>query len=336
LEALKRTAALKLAEMAGVFVDAGSAIVSAFNEGGMDQVVDLVGDKFGEAIDWLSSTGIPTLREKLGEFFAAMKTWVSENGADIIKDFLKWAVDALPQLVIELGKLNVEIIKFFAVDLPLALAGVMADLAADALKWLVDAAADAPAEAGNLIGAVVGFLTSAETFKKLADAAGDVAAQLLRFAGVFVESLPGQMQLMIDKIYELVTGWARDLGNLVVFLATELGGFAAEFIRRLPGWAADIIRNITSSVIGWGTQLVNLGALVVSKIAEGLAGLASAIWNKIKSAWNWARDQIGSLPAIRLVINLATSITGPVKNLIPNPENITKLPGAIWDVLPGS
>ncbi len=314
LEGIKRTAMGHLADIAGAGLDAATALVDAWGEDGFSGVMDLIGPHLqagasalwewiqdavpqalaalGElitaALNWLSSEGLPSLREKMGEFLPALSDWigdaipvVAEKLVEFGGAFIRWVADVLPPLLAELGLLLGAIVLWVGTDLLPTIALELAKLGLAFIGWVAESTPGLLLALGQLlIDLGEWFIT--DGIPTITEKAVELGLGLLAGIG---QGLVGLATSVGDWIK---AGWDA----AVEWLVTNLNPFSLASKISLP----DIWETIKNWVVGIWDSAWNVLKNVLTKHSLFNYIDLPDIWEKIKgwieAAWDKAVEWV--------------------------------------------
>lgn len=235
IEAFKRGAMQGLTDFIGGTVLPGiQTLATAFGEGGIAGVFQLLSDKWTEA--W------PTIKETLGTFAKNVGDWIVEQVPVFAEKlvgwagaFVEWVLPEIPKLLAKLGELVSEAGTWvLETGLPM-LVEKLKEWGAAFVAWIGPQVPPLLVELGKLAFRVVDWIYT-DALPKLAE---KLVEWGLAFIGWVVDATPG----LLGKLGELLGAIGRwfidDAIPGVVAWAADMGGKIIDEIGKLPGKVTD-------------------------------------------------------------------------------------------------
>lgn len=233
------------------FKDMGKGIVEA-----APGIFASMKELFGQAVTWISTTGLPMLREglnklgelfmtwiepnifpmlsKLGDLLIAINTWIRDELLPVVVDELikvggalwQWVIDSFPELARRLGEFAEKLGGYIEETLPIVL---------DKARLLGDALVD-------WIG---------EAVRKLPKEIIKLAAKLVEV--ILTDVIPAILKA-VPKIVSALVSWT---GSLAVDLVAGLGIAFWELLKALPGLGKSLALGMVDVAKAAGKGLTN-------------------------------------------------------------------------------
>lgn len=249
-------------------VPAVRTMIAVFNDQGLAGVFALVRDRLAAAwpaiqealgsmasafVDWLGQVIPPTL-EKLGEWLAALGSWLIDTGLPTAAEklvelgaaFIEWIVPLIPPALEELGSLFGAAFDWIIdTGLPWAVE-TLAELAVEFVKWVAPLIPPLLEELLKLGAAMVDWIIT-DAIPKVLGALGELA---LKFAGWVVTDLIPDVMAEIPGLATAIGDWiVTDAVPTLLTKAGELGKAILDgildglsgFAQGAAGLAGDVI-----------------------------------------------------------------------------------------------
>lgn len=258
IEAFKRGAMQGLTDFIGGTVLPGiQTLATAFGEGGIAGVFQLLSDKWTEA--W------PTIQETLATFAENVGTWIveqvpvfAEKLAGWAGAFVEWVLPEIPKLLVKLGELVGEVGTWvLETGLPMLLEKLK-EWGAAFVAWIGPQIPPLLVELGKLALRVVDWI--------FGDALPMLAEKLVEWGLAFIGWVAGA-----------IPGLLGELGGL---LAAVGRWFIEDAIPGVVRWAADM-----------GGKIIDEIGKLPGRVTDAASGMFDGIKDAFRAAINWLIDK---------------------------------------------
>lgn len=236
----------------------------------------------GSLLNWIFNTALPAIIQKLGEWGKA---------------FIDWVGPKIPPLLLELGKLLVQLGGWILTTALPAVITKLGEWGKAFIDWVGPKIMPLLGELGKLLLQVGGWI--------LGTALPAIIGKLLEWGGAFVAWIGPKIPPLLVELGKLLAqlgGWliTTALPAIVLKLAewggAFLGWIAKDVLPTLPAKLGEI----ASALWTWITQIAkdaiakaaNVGRSLLDGILNGLAGLAEALFEKLKEEIGAAIENI--------------------------------------------
>lgn len=216
------------------------------------------------------------------------------------------------------------IINFFA-QLPTNIANFITNAYNSVVTWVSNMVAKAREMGQNFLNTVVSFFTNlpykvgyfiGNTLTNIVIWAGSMVAKAREMGTNFLNNvvsfftqLPGKVLQFITSALNNVQIWATNMANKAREMGTNFINNVVSFMQQLPGKIKQYLDSAINNLKTWVTQMgqkgreavqslinnvISAASGIASKVASIGSDIVSGVWNGIKGAAGWFKDQVTS------------------------------------------
>lgn len=214
------------------------------------------------------------------------------------------------------------IINFFA-QLPTNIANFITNAYNSVVTWASNMVAKAREMGQNFLNAVVSFFTNlpykvgyfiGSTLTNIVIWVGNMVTKaremgtnFLNTVVSFFTQLPGKVLQFITSAFNNVQTWAMNMANKAREMGTNFINNVVSFMQQLPGKIKQFLDSAINNLRTWVTQMgqkgreavqslinnvISAASGIASKVASIGSDIVSGVWNGIKGAAGWFKDQV--------------------------------------------
>lgn len=316
MDAMKQRATGMANALGAKVMPALTTVMDGFADGGLAGGFAAIGDMVRDAVpkllaalsdmataagEWITSTALPWIGEKLAGLgdaltgwatdsspgllgnldgvFASVSAWITDTALPALKTklaewataFGEWAAEAVPPLLAKLMDLRAALFTWIMQTALPALIDKLAEFAQAFVEWVGPAIAELLPELGKFLGATVRWI--------IFDALPKAIVALAKLAWAFLDWI--------------VTG-----------VIPELPGILAGLLRGVIAFLGEALGPIGDKLAEWGTTFVGWVTGLPAKISSAASGLFDGIKDAFRGAVNWIirkwNDLSFSLPSVKV------------------------------------
>jgi TP901 family phage tail tape measure protein len=210
------------------------------------------------------------------------ETWtnIKQFFVDIWNGITSFFLNVINSIKMAVSNFIMTIINFFA-QLPTNIANFITNAYNSVVTWVSNMVAKAREMGQNFLNVVVSFFTQ----------------------------LPGKVLQFITSALNNVTIWVTNMGNKAREMGTNFINNVVSFMQQLPGKIKQYLDSAINNLKTWVTQMgqkgreavqslinnvISAASGIASKVASIGSDIVSGVWNGIKGAAGWFKDQVTS------------------------------------------
>lgn len=287
------------------FVDIWNSIVSFFTN-----IIDTI------------KTSVSNFVTTIINFFVQLPTNIANFITNAWDSVVTWATNMVNKAR-EMGQNFLNAVVEFFTDLPYKIGHFIGSALANVVLWVVNMVNKAREMGQNFINNVVAFFTQlpdkilqfitsawnnvTQWATNMVNKAREMGTNFINNVVSFFTQLPGKIQQFISSALNNVTTWVSNMASKAREAGSQFINNVVSFIQQLPGKIKQFLDSAINNLRTWVTQMGQKGKEAVQSLinnvisaASGIASkvmsigsdIVSGVWNGIKNAASWFKDQV--------------------------------------------
>lgn len=255
-------------------------------------------------------------------FFAQLPTNIANFITNAYNSVVTWVSNMVAKAR-EMGQNFLNAVVSFFTNLPYKVGYFIGNTLTNVVIWVGNMVTKAREMGTNFLNAVVSFFTqlpgkilqfitsafnNIQTWAtNMVNKAREMGTNFINNVVSFFTQLPGKVLQFITSALNNVTIWVTNMGNKAREMGTNFINNVVSFMQQLPGKIKQYLDSAINNLKTWVTQMGQKGREAVqslinnvtsaasgiaSKVASIGSDIVSGVWNGIKGAVGWFKDQV--------------------------------------------
>ena len=255
-------------------------------------------------------------------FFAQLPTNIANFITNAYNSVVTWVSNMVAKAR-EMGQNFLNAVVSFFTDLPYKVGYFIGNTLTNIVIWVGNMVTKAREMGTNFLNTVVSFFTQlpgkilqfiTSAFNNIqiwatnmANKAREMGTNFINNVVSFFTQLPGKVLQFITSAFNNVQTWATNMTNKAREMGTNFINNVVSFMQQLPGKIKQFLDSAINNLRTWVTQMGQKGREAVqslinnvmsaasdiaSKVASIGSDIVSGVWNGIKGAAGWFKDQV--------------------------------------------
>lgn len=255
-------------------------------------------------------------------FFAQLPTNIANFITNAYNSVVTWASNMVAKAR-EMGQNFLNAVVSFFTNLPYKVGYFIGSTLTNIVIWVGNMVAKAREMGTNFINNVVSFFTQlpgkvlqfiTSAFNNvqiwatnMANKAREMGTNFINNVISFFTQLPGKVLQFITSAFNNVQTWATNMANKAREMGTNFINNVVSFMQQLPGKIKQYLDSAINNLKTWVTQMgqkgreavqslinnvISAASGIASKVASIGSDIVSGVWNGIKGAAGWFKDQV--------------------------------------------
>lgn len=267
-------------------------------------------------------TAVSNFIKTIINFFAQLPTNIANFITNAYNSVVTWVSNMVAKAM-EMGQNFLNAVVSFFTNLPYKVGYFIGNTLANIVIWVGNMVTKAREMGTNFIktavsfftqlpGKVLQFITSA--FKNvqtwatnMVNKAREMGTNFINNVVSFFTQLPGKVLQFITSALNNVQTWATNMVNKAREMCTNFINNVVSFMQQLPGKIKRYLDSAINNLKTWVTQMgqkgkeavqslinnvISAASSIASKVASIGSDIVSGVWNGIKGAVGWFKDQV--------------------------------------------
>lgn len=257
-------------------------------------------------------------------FFAQLPTNIANFITNAYNSVVIWVSNMVAKAR-EMGQNFLNAVVSFFTNLPYKVGHFIGSTLTNIVIWVGNMVAKAREMGTNFINNVVSFFTQlpgkvlqfiTSAFNNvqiwatnMANKAREMGTNFINNVVSFFTQLPGKVLQFITSAFNNVQTWATNMANKAREMGTNFINNVVSFMQQLPGKIKQFLDSAINNLRTWVTQMgqkgreavqslinnvISAASGIASKVASIGSDIVSGVWNGIKGAAGWFKDQVTS------------------------------------------
>lgn len=257
-------------------------------------------------------------------FFAQLPTNIANFITNAYNSVVTWVSNMVAKAR-EMGQNFLNAVVSFFTNLPYKVGYFIGNTLANIVIWVGNMVTKAREMGTNFLNTVVSFFTqlpgkilqfitsafnNVQTWAtNMVNKAREMGTNFINNVVSFFTQLPGKVLQFITSALNNVTIWVTNMGNKAREMGTNFINNVVSFMQQLPGKIKQYLDSAINNLKTWVTQMgqkgreavqslinnvISAASGIASKVASIGSDIVSGVWNGIKGAAGWFKDQVES------------------------------------------
>ena len=257
-------------------------------------------------------------------FFAQLPTNIANFITNAYNSVVTWVSNMVAKAR-EMGQNFLNAVVSFFTNLPYKVGYFIGNTLANIVIWVGNMVTKAREMGTNFLNTVVSFFTqlpgkilqfitsafnNVQTWAtNMVNKAREMGTNFINNVVSFFTQLPGKVLQFITSALNNVTIWVTNMGNKAREMGTNFINNVVSFMQQLPGKIKQYLDSAINNLKTWVTQMgqkgreavqslinnvISAASGIASKVASIGSDIVSGVWNGIKGAVGWFKDQVTS------------------------------------------
>lgn len=257
-------------------------------------------------------------------FFAQLPTNIANFITNAYNSVVTWVSNMVAKAR-EMGQNFLNAVVSFFTNLPYKVGYFIGNTLANIVIWVGNMVTKAREMGTNFLNTVVSFFTqlpgkilqfitsafnNVQTWAtNMVNKAREMGTNFINNVVSFFTQLPGKVLQFITSALNNVTIWVTNMGNKTREMGTNFINNVVSFMQQLPGKIKQYLDSAINNLKTWVTQMgqkgreavqslinnvISAASGIASKVASIGSDIVSGVWNGIKGAAGWFKDQVTS------------------------------------------
>lgn len=276
---------------------------------------------FSNAINSIK-TAVSNFITTIINFFAQLPTNIANFITNAYNSVVTWVSNMVAKAR-EMGQNFLNAVVSFFTNLPYKVGYFIGSTLTNIVIWVGNMVAKAREMGTNFINNVVSFFTQlpgkvlqfiTSAFNNvqiwatnMANKAREMGTNFINNVVSFFTQLPGKVLQFITSALNNVQMWATNMANKAREMGTNFINNVVSFMQQLPGKIKQYLDSAINNLKTWVTQMgqkgkeavqslinnvISAASGIASKVASIGSDIVSGVWNGIKGAAGWFKDQV--------------------------------------------
>lgn len=257
-------------------------------------------------------------------FFAQLPTNIANFITNAYNSVVTWVSNMVAKAR-EMGQNFLNAVVSFFTNLPYKVGYFIGNTLTNIVIWVGNMVTKAREMGTNFLNTVVSFFTqlpgkilqfitsafnNVQTWAtNMVNKAREMGTNFINNVVSFFTQLPGKVLQFITSALNNVTIWVTNMGNKAREMGTNFINNVVSFMQQLPGKIKQYLDSAINNLKTWVTQMgqkgreavqslinnvISAASGIASKVASIGSDIVSGVWNGIKGAAGWFKDQVTS------------------------------------------
>ena len=257
-------------------------------------------------------------------FFAQLPTNIANFITNAYNSVVTWVSNMVAKAR-EMGQNFLNAVVSFFTNLPYKVGYFIGNTLTNIVIWAGNMVTKAREMGMNFLNTVVSFFTQlpgkihqfitsawnnvTQWATNMVNKAREMGTNFINNVVSFFQQLPGKVLQFITSALNNVTIWVTNMGNKAREMGTNFINNVVSFMQQLPGKIKQYLDSAINNLKTWVTQMgqkgreavqslinnvISAASGIASKVASIGSDIVSGVWNGIKGAAGWFKDQVTS------------------------------------------